>query len=77
MDPVTLLMALIYFLAGITCIQRPARLVEWMGKTLKRGTTGAEPQWLHGRGVIFFIRLIGFFALLNAVMLFYATFYSR
>ena len=77
MDPVTLLMALIYFLAGVLCIQRPARLIEWMTNAFKRGTSGAEPQWLQGKGVIFFIRLIGFLALLNAAALFYTAYYRQ
>ena len=77
MDPMTLLMAFIYFLAGIVCINRSARLAEWMGNALKRATGDAAPPWLKGRGVIFFIRLIGFLALLNAVALFYTTYYRR
>ena len=77
MDPMTLLMALIYFLAGVVCIHRPAHLLRWIGGALKRSGNGKDPEWLKGRGIIFFIRLIGFFALLNAVMLFYTAFYRQ
>lgn len=73
----TLLMAFVYFFAGIICIHRPAHLVAWIGNALKRTTNTNEPQWLKGRGIIFFIRLIGFLALLNAVMLFYTAFYRQ
>lgn len=73
----TLLMALIYFLAGVVCIHRPAHLLRWIGGALKRSGNDKDPEWLKGRGIIFFIRLIGFFALLNAVMLFYTAFYRQ
>ena len=73
----TLLMALIYFLAGIMCIQRPAQLLTWLGNALQRTTKTQAPSWLRGRAVLFIVRLIGFLALLNAVTLFYATFYRQ
>ena len=73
----TLLMALIYFLAGIICIQRPAQLLTWLGNALQRTTKAATPAWIKGRSALFIVRLIGFLALLNAVMLFYTAFYQQ
>jgi len=73
----TLLMALIYFLAGIVCIQRPAQLLTWLGTALQRTTKAEAPAWLKGRAAPFIVRLVGFLALLNAVMLFYTTFYRQ
>lgn len=73
----TLLMALIYFLAGIICIQRPAQLLALLGNALQRTTKSEAPAWLEGRAVLFIVRLIGFLALLNGVMLFYTTFYRQ
>jgi hypothetical protein len=69
----TLLMALLYLLAGILCIHRPGRITEWIGKALRRSGNANEPEWLKGRGVLLFIRTIGFLALVNAVMLFYTA----
>ena len=73
----TLLMALMYFLAGIICIQRSAQLLTWVGNALQRSTKAEAPAWLRWRSVLFIVRLIGFLALLNAVMLFYTTFYRQ
>jgi hypothetical protein len=66
-------MALLYLAAGIWCVNRPGRIVEWMGKALKRAGNFKEPEWLKGRSLPFFIRLIGILALINAVMLFYTA----
>jgi len=71
----TLLLALVYLSAGILCINRPGRIVEWIERALKRSGNFKEPAWLKGRGIIFFIRLIGVLALVNAVMLFYTVNY--
>jgi hypothetical protein len=73
----TLLMALIYFLAGIICIHRPVQLLAWLGNALQRTTKAEAPAWLKGRSALFIVRLIGFLALLNAVMLFYTTSYRQ
>jgi len=73
----TLLMALIYFLAGIICIHRPVQLLAWLGNALQRTTKAEAPAWLKGRSALFIVRLIGFLALLNAVMLFYTTYYRK
>ena len=73
----TLLMALIYFLAGIICIQRPAQLLTWLGNALQRTTKAEAPAWLKGCSVLLIVRLFGFLALLNAVMLFYTTYYRK
>ena len=72
----TLLMALIYLIAGVTCIHRPERLTKWMANALKRTEDGKILQWIRGRGILFFIRLIGFLAMLNSVMLFYTALYG-
>lgn len=76
MDPITLVMALIYLVAGVVCIQRPALPLRWIANALKRAGD-KEPRQLQGRGLILFVRLIGFFALLNAVTLFYSAYYRR
>ena len=73
----TLFMAAVYFLAGVMCIHRPAHLLEWISHALKRGSETKRPTWLQGRGIIVFIRLLGFLALLNAVVLFYTAFYGQ
>ena len=73
----TLFIAALYFLAGVICIQRPAHLIEWLSKALKLGTETKRPAWLQGRGIILFIRLMGFLALLNAVVLFYTALYRQ
>jgi len=73
----TLLMALIYFLAGIVCIQRPAQLLTWLGNSLQRTTKAEAPAWVKGRSVLFIVRLIGWLALLNAVMLFDTAIYRQ
>ena len=75
-DPMTLLMALIYLAAGILCINRPGRIVELIGTALKRAGNFNEPAWLKARGIIVFIRLSGFLALVNAVMLLYTARHS-
>ena len=72
----TLLLALIYLAAGILCINRPSRIAEWIGKALLRSGNAGRQKWLKGRGMIFFIRLLGFLALVNAVMLLYTAQYS-
>ena len=70
-------MALLYFIAGVFCIHRAARLVEWAGNALQRTRGDKRPQWLQGRGIIVFIRLIGFVAMFNAIALFYSAFYAH
>ena len=67
----SLLLALMYLLAGIACINRPALIVKWVAALLKSAGIPNEPAWLQGRGVVFFIRLMGFLALINAVMYLY------
>ncbi len=67
----TLLMALTFLVTGILCINRPERIVAWIADMLKRSGNPNEPPWMKGRGVLLFIRFIGFLALINAAMLFY------
>jgi hypothetical protein len=67
----SLLMALMYLMAGIVCINRPALIVKWLAAMLKSAGIPKQPAWLQGRGVVFFIRLMGFLSLINAVMYFY------
>lgn len=66
-------MALLFLFAGISCIRRPARLAQWMADAIKRASpdNAAQMAWVQGPGMVFFIRLMGFLALLNAVALFY------
>ena len=65
------LMALMYLLVGIFCINRPTLIVKWIAAMLKSAGLPEQPAWLNGRGVVFFIRLMGFLSLINAVMYFY------
>ena len=67
----SLLMALMFLLAGILCINRPILIVKWIAAILKSAGNPNEPAWLNSRGVLFFIRLMGFLALINATMYFY------
>jgi hypothetical protein len=63
-------MGLLFLIIGIFCIQRPRLIADRIASLFKGG--GSEPPaWLLGRGMVFFIRLIGFLALVNAVMYFY------
>lgn len=73
----TLLVAILYFLAGFICIQYPARLIEWITGMFKKTTAAETPGWLKGRGIIFFVRLVGILALVNAVTLFYTMLHGR
>ena len=72
----TLLLAIIYLAAGVLCINRPDRIAEWIGKALQRHGNAGQQKWLKGRGIVFFIRVLGVLALINAVMLFYTARYS-
>ena len=67
----SLLMAIVFLLAGIFCINRPTVIVKWVAALLKSAGNPEEPAWLKSRGVLFFIRLLGFLALINATMYFY------
>lgn len=69
----TILMAFIFLLTGIFCIHRPTRIVEWLAHALKRLDQAHEPEWLQGRGIIYFIRLLGLLALINSAMLFFLS----
>lgn len=69
----TILMGLMFLLAGIVCINQPTLIAEWVGNLLKRAGNPNEQAWLKGRRIIFFIRLIGFLALINAVMYLYLS----
>lgn len=73
----SLLLAFLYLLAGVLCINRPALIVKWIAAILKSAGNLHEPAWLHGRAVLFFIRLLGFLALINATMYFYLAKYSQ
>ena len=69
----SLLIALIFLAVGIACINRPARIVQWISDAVLRASHGEikEPGWIKGRVIIIVIRLLGVLALLNAVMLIY------
>lgn len=69
----SLLMAFMFLLAGVMCINRPARIVAWLASALKNPGNPEGPVWLHGRGVIYFIRVMGFLSLINAVMYIYLS----
>lgn len=66
-------MALLFLFAGIVCLRRPAHLAQWMADAIQRASPGnaAQYAWVRGQGMLFFIRVLGFLALLNALALFY------
>ncbi len=68
-----LLMAFMFLLAGVTCIHRPARIVAWLASALKKPGNPDGPAWLQGRGIIYFIRVMGLLSLINAVMYLYLS----
>jgi len=69
----SLLIALIFLVVGIICVNRPARIVQWISDAMRRAGHGEikGPGWLQARSVIILIRLVGILALLNAVTLIY------
>ena len=68
-------MALAFMKAGILSVRRPAPIPQWKAAAERRVSPGnaAAANWLRGRGEIIFIRLMGYLALLNAVMLIYVA----
>lgn len=66
----SLLMALLFLIAGVFLIQRPRIAAGWIALLFKGGG-GEAPAWLYGRGMIWFVRGLGFLALVNATMYFY------
>ncbi|MEK7323173.1 MAG: hypothetical protein AABZ84_08855 [Pseudomonadota bacterium] len=67
----TLLMAFMFLLAGVICISRPMRIVAWLDAALKKPGNASGPVWLQGRGIGYFIQVMGFLSLVNAVMYLY------
>jgi hypothetical protein len=65
-----LLLALLFLIIGVFLIQRPRIAAGWIGVLFRRGG-GEAPAWVRSGGMIFFIRLMGFLALVNATMYFY------
>ena len=67
----SLLMALLFLITGVFCIQRPRVVAAWIALLFTRGDGGKTPAWLQGRAVLVFIRLMGFLALVSATLYFY------
>ena len=67
----SLLLAILFLATGIFCINRPNVLVGWIATLLKGAGNKESPPWLGGSAIRFFIRLLGFLALINATMYFY------
>lgn len=74
----SILMALLFFIAGVYCVQRPARIAQRLVEAVKHASPGnaALSAWVETRGMVWSIRLLGLFALLNAVTLFYVAGHS-
>jgi hypothetical protein len=68
-----LIAAIAFFVIGGICLTKPERLVDWMKEKASRarGAKDMRPDSLKNPGLLLFIRVIGFLALINAVMMFY------
>lgn len=64
----SLLMALLFLIIGVSLIQRPQIVAGWIARLFKGGNA---PAWLYGPAVLWFIRVMGLLALVNAAMYFY------
>lgn len=71
----TLLLAIMFFVAGGICLTRPRRLVEWMTSLAARmqGKDAASFKATENQGLLLFVRVIGFLALINAVMMMFVS----
>ena len=71
----TLLLTIAFFVAGGICLTRPKRLVEWMTKLAARmqGKDASSFKFTENQGLLLFVRIIGFLALINAVTLLFVS----
>jgi len=71
----TLFLAIVFFVAGGICLTRPKYLVEWMTTLAARmqGKDASSFKSLETQGLLLFIRIIGFLALINAVTMLFVT----
>ena len=67
----SLVMGLLFLIAGVFCIQRPRLIAGWIALLFSRGGKSRAPAWLGGRRVIWLIQVMGFLALVNATIYFY------
>jgi len=67
----SLLLGLLFLIAGVFCIQRPRLIAGWIAQLFSRGGQSQAPAWFAWRRVIWFIRIMGFLALVNATIYFY------
>ena len=67
----TLLLTIVFFVAGGVCLTRPKHLIEWMTALAARmqGKDASSYKVTENQGVILFIRIIGLLSLINAVTL--------
>jgi len=77
-DFISLLMAIFFLVAGVLCINRPKQIINWSIAFFSQVSTDMPDmsRWTQSSGVIFFIRLLGFLALINASMQIYLLSYS-
>ena len=71
----TLILTILFFVAGGICLTKPKRLVEWMTMLASRmqGKDATSFRAMENQGLLLFIRVIGILALVNAVMLLFIT----
>jgi hypothetical protein len=71
----TLILTILFFVAGGICLTKPKRLVEWMTMLAARmqGKDATSFRAMENQGLLLFIRVIGILALVNAVMLLFIT----
>ena len=67
----SIVMALLFLITGVFCIQRPRIIAGWVALLFKGAGNREAPAWLQSRGMLLFIRVLGFLALVNATMYFY------
>lgn len=71
----TIFMAIAFFVAGGVCLTQPRRVVGWLiAKVAKaRGKNAPSLEALQNPGLLMFVRIIGFLALINGVMMLFVV----
>jgi len=71
----TTLMAIVFFVAGGICLTKPSRIIDWLNDIASRmrGKDAPSHDAAKNPGLVFFIRVVGFLALINAVMLLFVA----
>lgn len=65
---VTLIMAVFFLWVGVACLHRPQRVQYWLVNFYKSNRPDRRaPAWMQGRGLTFFIRVVGALCLVNFI----------